>query len=115
MPLVCPLCGDVTVAKHAPLMTHIRLLHADDPNFLIQCNRQGCKRTFWKFTVYKNHVYTFHDTTDTDDLSASVRSGTAGEMPGHEHTSFDMGMLFCFFLFFFLCCGICSSFDHNFL
>ena len=50
MSLVCPLC-DVTVSKHSQLMTHIRLLHADDPNFMIQCNRQGCKRTFWKFTV----------------------------------------------------------------
>ena len=89
MPHVCPLCGDVTVAKHAQLMTHIRLLHADDPNFLIQCNRQGCKRTFRKFTVYKNHVYTFHDTTDTDDLSASARSGI---VPDHEHTNFDMGI-----------------------
>ena len=42
-----------------------------------------------KFTVYKNHVYTFHDTTDTDDLSASAENGT---VPDHEHTNFDMGM-----------------------
>ncbi len=41
--------------------------------------------------MYKNRVYAFHYTTDTDDLSASVRSGTADEMPDHEH-SFDMGM-----------------------
>lgn len=65
MSFVCPLCGDVTVAKQAQLMTHIRLLHADDPNFMIQCNRQGCKRTFRKFTVYRNHIYAFHDTTET--------------------------------------------------
>ena len=82
MPHVCPLCGDVTVAKHAQLMMHIRHLYADDPNSLIQCNHQGCKKAFRKFTVYKNHVYTFHDTTDTDDLSASAGSGTA---PDHEH------------------------------
>jgi len=31
MSLVCPLCGDVAVSKHSQLMTHIRLMHADDP------------------------------------------------------------------------------------
>lgn len=50
--------------KLAHLMTHMRLLHADDPNFLIQCNLQGCKRTFRKFTVYRNHIYAVHDTTE---------------------------------------------------
>ena len=70
MSLVCPLCGDFTVAKHAQLMTHIRVLHADNPNFIIQCNRQGCRRTFRNFSVYKNHIYAFHDTTnDTGETS----------------------------------------------
>ena len=91
MLLVCSLCGEVTAAKHAQLMAHIRLLHADDPNFMIQCNRQGCKRTFRKFTVYKNHVYAFHDTTDTDsdNLPTTVTSD-GNEVP--EHTDHDMGM-----------------------
>ena len=88
MPLVCPLCGEVTAAKHAQLMARIRLLHADDPNFMIQCNRQGCKRTFRKFTVYKNHVYAFHGTTDTDNDTTVTSDGN--EVP--EHTDYDMGM-----------------------
>ena len=66
VPLVCPLCGEVTVAGNAQLMAQMRLLHADDPNFIIQCNHQGCKQTFRKFTVYKNHIYAFHDTTKED-------------------------------------------------
>ena len=59
---VCPLCGDVRVTAMNQLMTHILLMHADSPNFMIQCNLQGCKKTFRKFTVYSNHVYSFHDT-----------------------------------------------------
>ena len=52
-------------------MTHIRLVHADDPHFIIKCSFQGCTRTFRKFTVYRNHVYSFHDTTvlETPELS----------------------------------------------
>ena len=61
--LICPLCSDVVVRALSQLMTHIRLVHADDPHFMIQCSFQGCTRTFRKFTVYRNHVYSFHDTT----------------------------------------------------
>ena len=87
MSLVCPLCGDFTVAKHGQLMTHIRVMHADDPNFMIQCDRQGCKRTFRKFAVYRNHIYAFHDTTeDTGETSdhANVDPSITNE---HQDTS----------------------------
>lgn len=91
MPLVCPLCGKVIAVKYAQLMAHIRLLHADDPNFMIQCNRQGCKRTFRKFTVYKNHVYAFHDTTDPDsDNLPTIVTSDGNEVP--EHTDYDISM-----------------------
>ena len=53
-------------------MTHIRLVHADDPHFIIQCSFQGCTRTFRKFTVYRNHVYACHDTTVLDTPGLSV-------------------------------------------
>ena len=82
MSLVCPLCGDVTVSKHSQLMTHIRLLHADDPNFVIQCNRQGCKRTFRKFTVYRNHIYAFHGTAlDETTVTPHLCGETSGSPP----------------------------------
>lgn len=71
MVLICPICVGVRVAALHQLMTHIRVMHADEPQFMIQCNLQGCKRTFRKFTVYRNHVYAFHDTStvDQDDYS----------------------------------------------
>jgi hypothetical protein len=66
--LLCPLCGDVQTATLSQLLSHIRLTHADSPHFLIQRNLQGCKRTFRKFTVYRNHVYSYHDTENGSDL-----------------------------------------------
>ena len=44
------------------LLTHVRLEHADQPNFQIQCYLQGCQRTFKKFTAYRNHIYQYQDT-----------------------------------------------------
>ena len=80
MSLVCPLCGNVAVSKHSQLMTHIKLMHADHPNFMIQCNQQGCKRTFRKFTLYRNHIYAFHGTA-LDEPTVSPHS--CGETRGN--------------------------------
>ena len=65
--MLCPLCGEVRVRSICQLMTHIRLFHSDQPGFCIQCNLQGCKRTFRKFTVYRNHVYAYHNTASVDE------------------------------------------------
>lgn len=51
------------------LLTHIRLEHANHRRFLIQCNLQGCRRTFRKFTVYRNQIYQFHDPLSLNDDS----------------------------------------------
>ena len=91
--VVCSLC-----ASHFPslsfLLTHIRLVHADQPNFQIQCNMQGCSRTFRKFTVYRNHLYQFHDTqtlecttiteTEDDDSSPLIEDTGEGELISTE-------------------------------
>ena len=48
-------------------------------------NMQGCKRTFKKFTVYRNHVYAFHDTyslfQDDAESCASVMTTSADFEP----------------------------------
>ena len=87
---ICPLCGDVGVPKLNQLMTHIRVMHADDPQFLIQCNLQGCRRTFRKFTVYRNHVYGFHDSTLHEEADSELPPPLAfdpgdSENPGKEY------------------------------
>ena len=74
---LCPVCGIAFVPMLSQLMTHIRLIHADDPHFVIQFNLQGCKRTFGKFTVYRNHVYAYHDTSSffQNASSGAINSG----------------------------------------
>ena len=72
--LTCPCCGDVSVSLLHQFMNHIRLVHADEPNFQIQCNLQGCKKTFKKFTVFRNHVYAFHDTASFNEVPVSSTS-----------------------------------------
>ena len=62
----CSLCA-LQFHSLSLLLMHIRLEHADQPNFQIQCYLQGCQRTFKKFTAYRNHVYQYHDTLSLDD------------------------------------------------
>ena len=52
----CPLC-----LGRFETISHIRLTHADAENFILQCNLQNCKRTFTKFSSYRNHIYNYHD------------------------------------------------------
>ena len=56
-------------------MTHFRLIHADEPNFRIDCTLQGCCRTFKNFHTYRNHIYAFHSTSiDSLDLSQAFET-----------------------------------------
>ena len=62
--LTCPLCPGF----------HIRIAHADQPGFMIQCNLERCKRTFKKFSVFRNHIYALHNTGVLDSsLSGEVQ------------------------------------------
>ena len=44
------------------LLKHIRLIHADEPGFNLQCGIQGCSRTFRKYQTFRNHVHAIHGT-----------------------------------------------------
>ena len=79
--LTCPMCGGVSFSAFHQFMTHMRLIHADEPQFMIQCNLQGCQRTFRNFSVYRNHVYAFHDTSMLSQ-NASVPSNSETELHG---------------------------------
>ena len=81
MVVTCPLCA-CSVPSVTLFMSHLRLIHADSPGFSIQCNLQGCSRTFYKFTTYRNHVYGFHDitaieSTDEEPVVPSRADATA--------------------------------------
>lgn len=57
----CPFCMLRGIHSLSEFLRHVRLSHADGPNFVLQCNLQGCSRTFKRFESYRNHVYTYHD------------------------------------------------------
>ena len=57
----CPLCGEYSPSL-TQLLKHIRLVHADEPGFNLQCGIQGCSRTFRKYQTFRNHVYAIHGT-----------------------------------------------------
>lgn len=54
----CPYCNeqDFRAPSDVLLFQHIRLVHAEDPGFSIQCSFDGCSRTFTHFRTYQNHI-----------------------------------------------------------
>ena len=60
LPLLCHCCGLFEAPSFSKLLSHVRLVHADDPDFKINCTLEGCCRTFTRFQTYRNHVYTYH-------------------------------------------------------
>ena len=62
MPMItCPQCPGTRFETVRMLLKHIRMTHSDHAAFSIQCNLQGCRRTFRTLSTYLGHVYTHHD------------------------------------------------------
>lgn len=68
------------------LMQHIWLMHADKPDFMLQYNLQGCRRSFQKFTTYRNHIYTFHGSRIISEFD---RGSSINENEPEGHSSSD--------------------------
>ena len=60
-------------------LTHIRLVHSCDPNFSIQCSKDGCSRTFKNFRTYQNHCLLKHRhaVCEPADSSSTETANTA--------------------------------------
>ena len=54
-------------------------MHADTSSFNIQCNLQGCSRTFKNFKTYKTHIYAYHNTTSFELTSEQCGEETREE------------------------------------
>lgn len=81
--MYCSLCAG-QFATLPMLLKHIRLIHADKPNFHLQCNLQGCKRTFKQFSTYRNHIYQHDDVSSIADLQEDSDSSTSQESSDSE-------------------------------
>lgn len=96
--LCCPLCGIHQSKNLSDLMRHIRLFHADEPNFKIDCTLQGCCRSYKNYHTYRNHIYAFHSTSSGDldiqqsevtTVSESQESGDESEADVSDHDDSD--------------------------
>ena len=79
--ITCPLCA-ASAASVSMLLTHIRLVHACDPCFHMQCGLQGCQRTFRNFYTYRNHVYSMHGLDSDNSTNNTMELEATGESVG---------------------------------
>ena len=57
----CPISGCVFVGISMPIViSHLRLVHASDPNFSVPCGIEGCYTTFKSFSSFYQHIYRKH-------------------------------------------------------
>ena len=42
------------------VISHLRLVHASDPNFSVPCGIEGCFTTFKSFSSFYQHIYRKH-------------------------------------------------------
>ena len=76
-PFFCPYCpGEYAAPSGELLLTHIRIVHASDPNFSIQCSLNGCERTFKNFRTYQNHRLLHHRSEADSVLATDVGEST---------------------------------------
>lgn len=66
-------------------MAHIRIVHANDPNFSIQCSSDGCARTFTNFRTYQNHRLAHRNEiprcVSMEDNTDESICGSSGDQP----------------------------------
>ena len=77
--LVCPICSR-NLRSTSTLLMHIRIVHSNEAGFSIQCNLQGCQRTFKRYNTYRNHIYNFHDTSEFEDTLPSLSPSYYNDM-----------------------------------
>jgi hypothetical protein len=60
----CPRCCTPGFSSLAPLLKHVTLFHAHEPNFVADCTlgkgNEKCCRTFKSVCAFKHHVYRCH-------------------------------------------------------
>lgn len=88
----CPLCGEYSPSL-TQLLKHIRLVHADEPGFNLQCGIQGCSRTFRKYQTFRNHVYAIHGTcTGTPQVQGDKETTLTTEQNEGEDDVYVQGV-----------------------
>ena len=81
----CPLCGSPSLTFKL-YVSHLRLVHSNDPAFNIMCGVDGCREVFGAFSAFNSHVYRHHraaigvGTTELQQRQPAIL--IASEIPG---------------------------------
>ena len=68
----CQVCGCRSFPSISTLLSHVRVVHANEASFFIQCNLQGCHRTFKKFNTVPVSMDSMEDGSDMNDFDADT-------------------------------------------
>lgn len=55
----CPMCS-FEAATVRIILSHLRIVHSNDPHFNVTCGVDGCSRTFRTFSALYSHIYRQH-------------------------------------------------------
>ncbi len=84
----CPMCS-FECPSIAILLSHLRLVHSNDPRFLVCCGINSCTVTSRSFSSLYTHIYRHHPGAGIKRRSASSLSmevPTVSESESHEDT-----------------------------
>lgn len=82
----CPMCS-FKCPSIAILLSHLRLVHSNDPRFLVCCGINSCTKTSRSFSSLYTHVYRHHPSAGIrrrSTNSLSMELPTACESSSHE-------------------------------
>ncbi len=57
---LCPLCSFEAPSVQV-ILSHLRLVHSNDPQFLVSCGLNGCATTSKSFSSLYSHIYRHHN------------------------------------------------------
>ena len=83
----CSLCSyfSPSLSQH---VSHLRLVHSQDPNFFVKCGIEGCSSHFSTFAAFNTHIYRHH--RSALGLIQTERVSNTPEFSGEEESESDL-------------------------
>ena len=90
----CPICATFEAPSLSYLLSHLRLVHANDPRFNVTCGLDGCAYTARSFSALYSHIYRRHKSCGAIQSKKRERSVLMLNSPltndGVDHTNLEM-------------------------
>ena len=83
----CPFSWCIFKATSMPsVLSHLRLVHANDPNFSVSCGIEGCCKTSNIFLALYQHIYKKHK--DAGVIRTRKDAAYIDDCPSNDHHDF---------------------------